>query len=147
MSSGASKGGSKVLLVALREYGENLSTKTFWIGIMSFPVILIIAAPIQGWFDWHELFLSLIFSIPMLATLIVGAIYWKKAQAIGAHMVSYDPAPVASLSITIRDIMVVAFSTAGVFILIDGVRELISIVLLAHQFDFAVADFWGHAST
>lgn len=32
---------SKALLVALREYMENLKTKTFWIGIMVFPVILI----------------------------------------------------------------------------------------------------------
>ncbi len=34
---------NKTWLVALREYSENLRTKTFWLGIMSFPVILIIA--------------------------------------------------------------------------------------------------------
>jgi ABC-2 type transport system permease protein len=34
---------SKVGLVALREYHENLRTKTFWIGILAFPVILAIA--------------------------------------------------------------------------------------------------------
>ncbi len=33
----------KTWLVALREYAENLRTKTFWIGILSFPVILAVA--------------------------------------------------------------------------------------------------------
>ncbi len=35
---------NKTLLVAMREYSENLRTKTFWLGILSFPVILIIMA-------------------------------------------------------------------------------------------------------
>lgn len=35
--------GSKALLVAGREYGENLRTKTFWLGVLSFPAILMIA--------------------------------------------------------------------------------------------------------
>ena len=34
---------NKTWLVALREYAENLRTKTFWIGILSFPVILAVA--------------------------------------------------------------------------------------------------------
>ena len=34
---------NKALLVALREYMENLKTKTFWIGIMAFPLILVLA--------------------------------------------------------------------------------------------------------
>lgn len=32
---------NKTLLVAAREYFENLSTKTFWIGILVFPIILV----------------------------------------------------------------------------------------------------------
>ncbi|HUR28467.1 MAG TPA: ABC transporter permease [Planctomycetota bacterium] len=39
---------NKTLLVALREYAENLRTKTFWLGIMSFPVILIIGAVVPN---------------------------------------------------------------------------------------------------
>ena len=35
---------SKTLLVALREFVENLRTKTFWIGILSFPVLIVAAA-------------------------------------------------------------------------------------------------------
>ena len=34
---------NKTLLVALREYMENIRTKTFWIGIMAFPVILLLS--------------------------------------------------------------------------------------------------------
>jgi len=39
---------NKTWLVALREYTENLRTKTFWLGILSFPVILIIAAVVPS---------------------------------------------------------------------------------------------------
>ena len=39
---------NKTWLVALREYAENLRTKTFWIGILSFPVILIIAVVVPS---------------------------------------------------------------------------------------------------
>jgi len=39
---------NKALLVALREYMENLKTKTFWIGIMVFPVILVIMFLVPG---------------------------------------------------------------------------------------------------
>ncbi|MEO6708587.1 MAG: ABC transporter permease [Planctomycetota bacterium] len=39
---------NKTWLVALREYTENLRTKTFWLGIMSFPVILIIATVVPS---------------------------------------------------------------------------------------------------
>ncbi|MBN2430936.1 MAG: ABC transporter permease [Acidobacteria bacterium] len=35
---------NKTFLVALREYMENIRTKTFWIGIISMPVILVIAS-------------------------------------------------------------------------------------------------------
>jgi ABC-type Na+ efflux pump permease subunit len=39
---------NKTWLVALREYVENLRTKTFWLGILSFPVILVIAAVVPS---------------------------------------------------------------------------------------------------
>ena len=32
----------KTMLVAMREFVENLRTKTFWIGILAFPLILAI---------------------------------------------------------------------------------------------------------
>ena len=40
---------SKSLLVAKREYMENLRTKAFWIGIMALPVILVLAILVQTW--------------------------------------------------------------------------------------------------
>jgi ABC-2 type transport system permease protein len=39
---------SKSILVAQREYLENVRTKTFWIGILAFPVILVISIG-AGW--------------------------------------------------------------------------------------------------
>jgi ABC-type Na+ efflux pump permease subunit len=34
---------SKTILVAQREYLENLRTKTFWIGILAFPAIFAVS--------------------------------------------------------------------------------------------------------
>ena len=42
---------NKAFLVALREYMENLKTKTFWIGIMIFPVILTLAFLVPYWLE------------------------------------------------------------------------------------------------
>lgn len=42
---------NKALLVALREYMENLKTKAFWIGIMAFPVILILSFAVPVWLE------------------------------------------------------------------------------------------------
>lgn len=41
---------NKTALVALREYAENVRTKTFWLGILAFPVILVIAAVVPTLF-------------------------------------------------------------------------------------------------
>ncbi|MBI3848317.1 MAG: ABC transporter permease [Planctomycetes bacterium] len=42
---------SKAFLVAQREYVENLKTKTFWIGILSFPVILSLSILVPMWLE------------------------------------------------------------------------------------------------
>ena len=39
---------SKTMLVAHREYLENVRTKTFWLGILAFPAIFAVAIGI-GW--------------------------------------------------------------------------------------------------
>ncbi len=41
----------EALLIALREYTENLRTKTFWIGILSFPVMLVLAVAVPAWLE------------------------------------------------------------------------------------------------
>ena len=40
---------SKTMLVAQREYLENVRTKTFWIGILAVPVLIVISIG-AGWF-------------------------------------------------------------------------------------------------
>ncbi|MHC4943918.1 MAG: ABC transporter permease [Planctomycetota bacterium] len=42
---------NKAYLVALREYLENLKTKTFWFGIMIFPLILILSILVPYWLE------------------------------------------------------------------------------------------------
>ncbi len=41
----------RVFLVARREYFEHLRTKTFWIGIFSFPVILALSILVPSWLE------------------------------------------------------------------------------------------------
>lgn len=43
--------GNKSLLVAQREYVENLRTKAFWIGIIFFPVLLILSIVVPRWLE------------------------------------------------------------------------------------------------
>lgn len=40
---------NKTLLVAGREYMENLRTKTFWIGILFFPIMLMLSVAVPRW--------------------------------------------------------------------------------------------------
>lgn len=42
---------NKGFLVALREFNENLRTKTFWIGILAFPVMLILMIFVPRWLE------------------------------------------------------------------------------------------------
>ena len=42
---------NKTILVALREFTENLRTKTFWVGILFFPIMLILAFAVPAWLE------------------------------------------------------------------------------------------------
>ncbi|NQT37770.1 MAG: hypothetical protein HQ581_09790 [Planctomycetes bacterium] len=106
-----------------------------------------IVAPLRGWFDGDNLYVSLILSIPMFATLIVGLVYWKGSKSIASRMVSADPAPVTIQSVTVQDAMMVTFSTVGVFVLIDGVRDLAAFVFVANTNDFTTSEFWYASQT
>lgn len=41
----------KTFLIGLREFHENLRTKTFWLGIAVFPVILMLGFVVPGWLE------------------------------------------------------------------------------------------------
>ncbi len=41
----------KTILIAMREFHENLRTKTFWLGIFVFPVILLLSFIVPSWLD------------------------------------------------------------------------------------------------
>jgi hypothetical protein len=110
-------------------------------------IFMFVAAPFRRWFDWSQFYAYLILSVPVFATLIVGLIYWKRSNSIASRMVSADPAPVTKLSITVQDVMIVAFSIAGVFILVDGMRDLVAMVYLAHRYNFTASEFWYDSQT
>ncbi len=45
---------SKILLIAQRELQENVRTKTFWIGILMLPIILIASFGVQYWLEKNK---------------------------------------------------------------------------------------------
>ncbi|MBI4879615.1 MAG: ABC transporter permease [Planctomycetes bacterium] len=45
---------SKSLLVANREYVENLRTKMFWVGILFFPIILVLSIVVPRWLEGRK---------------------------------------------------------------------------------------------
>lgn len=139
----------EIAALACKTLALLLFAQAAFISISSIVLILfaILAAPFRGWLNWDEISTLLILSIPVLATLIVGLLYWKHSRAIASRMVSGSPEPVTALSITVQDITIVAFNTAGVFILVEGVREFVATVFRMHQFNSTVADLWSHPQT
>lgn len=119
----------------------------FGVGAILAFVFAFLSMPFRGWTDWNELYAAMILSVPFVATLIVAIVYWKTSDSIASKMVSDDPTPVTTFSIDVQDIMMVAFSTAGVFILVDGVRDFVAIVYLAHDADFTAREFWYNHNT
>lgn len=115
-------------------------------GILLFALTLT-AAPFRGWLDWDQLQAYLILSVPMLAALAVGLVYWKRSDAIASRMVSASIAPVTELPISVEDVMVVAFSTAGVFILVDGIRDAVAVIIVASRYDFTRSELWYNVET
>lgn len=113
-------------------------------------VFEICTAPFRGLNDWYVVYTALILSIPTAAILIVGLIYWKNAFAIAGRMVSPDPTPVTSHPISVAEVMMVAFSTAGVFIFVKAVRDVVGMMYLVHRYDLFELNengFWADPRT
>lgn len=109
--------------------------------------VLACTAPIHGRFQWHEFSVTLVLAVPSIAALLVGFVFWKYSSAMAKGMVAADPTPVTSLSLNIQDAMAVAFSTTGVFMIVNGVREVIQIAAILYQYEVTVADFWLSTDT
>jgi hypothetical protein len=109
--------------------------------------LTLLTMPFRRWCDCDELYANLILCIPFFATLVVGLIYWKKSNVIASRMVSDDPEPVISYRITVQDVMVVAFSTAGVLILVDCIRDFVPMAYLAFRYENTAAEFWYNTRT
>ncbi len=111
-------------------------------------VVYVLAAPsYRTAFTWDNLFLVLLLCALIAAGGIVAIVYWKKAPAIAARMVPENPEPVTgSSSFNLRDVMVVAFSTAGLFVFLDGIRELVDVLYRAHLYNYSVYEFYSTAA-
>lgn len=93
---------------------------------------------------WEEFSLPLIASVPMLAAAAVAAVFWWNADAIAARMVSDEPAPVGTLPFNVRDLTIVAFSVAGVFVLVDGIRDAVPLAVALRMFGPGDTKLWEH---
>jgi hypothetical protein len=61
---------------------------------------------------------------PTLVMIAIGVLLWKKADSVASRMVSDDPAPVTSAQATREDLLGVAYSAMGMFILASSLPEL-----------------------
>lgn len=91
-------------------------------------VMLTVASLYRGWFDFSSVSNNLILVVPTLVTFSLAWWYWAKAPFVAKHMMDDTPGPVTHIPITVQDVMMVGFSVAGVFVLIDGVRDAITVI-------------------
>lgn len=95
---------------------------------------MLLMSPVREWTDWTEIYIGLVMLVPSLAPGIVAAVYWKKSDMIASLMTSDNPEPVATVPLTVQDVMLITFSTVGIFVLCSGVKEFVSMMFLIHQF-------------
>jgi hypothetical protein len=95
---------------------------------------MLLAAPYGHPPNAQELFVFLVAAVPVLAIVGAGAVYWKKSKSIASLMVSADPGPVTLQPFTVQDATIVAFSTAGLFFFLDGVREIARVVYIVQRY-------------
>ncbi len=99
--------------------------------------------PFRGSCDWRGIEATLLLAVPTLVIFVVGIVFWQQADAIARRMVSADPSPVASLPVTMADVMTIAFSTAGLFVFVQSFRELAAIAFQIHTNYFVNENFWS----
>lgn len=95
---------------------------------------MLLMSPLREWTDWTEIYIGLVVLVPSLAPAIVATVYWKKSDMIASLMTSDNSDPVATVPITVQDVMLVTFSTVGIFILCSGVKEFVSMMFIIHEF-------------
>jgi hypothetical protein len=92
-------------------------------------IVTLASVLIAGQGRWNEAGLSALLGVlfgagPTLVTAGIGVWLWKKANSMASRMVSDDPAPVASAQATREDLLGVAYSAMGMFILASSLPEL-----------------------
>ncbi len=95
-----------------------------------------------GSFDSYGVVAVTIFGLPLLGGAVLAVVYWVKSPAIAARMVPGDPTPVTRISFDVRDATIVAYSMAGLFILLDGLREFVSVMYMARQYGDTSYEMW-----
>lgn len=114
--------------------------------LLGVVVFMLAAPPYQFAFTWTGLSIVLLLCALIAAGGIVAIVYWKKAPAIAARMVPENPEPVTTSSFSVHDVMVVAFSTAGLFVLLDGIRELVDVLYHAQLYNYSFYEFYSTAA-
>jgi hypothetical protein len=97
--------------------------------------------------DSQQWLLLFFFAAPVLAMVSVGVLYWKKSNWIASRMMPADPTPVTIQPFTVKDAMVVAFSTVGLVFFLEAVREAVGIVWIAHESSIAASEVLYHSGT
>lgn len=99
--------------------------------------------------DKEEAFLeSAVMMLPSLTIWVIGILYWKKSASLASRMVDNRSTQVANGPIDIKDVMMVAYSTAGIFVLVEAMRDLFSVINYAYRDVFASqGEIWINRAT
>ncbi len=137
--SGDSMNRREVATVVSRSIALVILAQVAYFGTVLLAVVLIsvLMTPFrESWFAWWHRSSMLLFTAPIFAGSVLAIIYWKKAPAIAVRMVPGTLEPVAP-SFDIRDVMVVAYSTAGLFVFLGGLREFVSVLFHARLYNYS----------
>lgn len=104
-----------------------------WAGYLTVTSTLLIVSDMSHSVDKEEaLFRSMVLLIPGASLIVIGFVYWAHSAFLANHMVSRVAVPATSFSVGIQDVMIVAFSTLGVLVLVEAVLDLVNVVRYAY---------------
>jgi hypothetical protein len=103
----------------------------------------LIWSPFPGYYsNQADIYSALVLAIPTLVTAFVAMALWILAPRISKHLIRNASPEHIRFDIKLRDIMTIAFSVAGVFILVAGFRDLVPILFLINEQMLAVEELW-----
>jgi hypothetical protein len=118
-------------------------------GYLTVVGFVLIGSAMSAAMDKGEAFFeSMVMMLPAFSIWVIGILYWKKSASLAGRMVEKRSMQLADGPIDITHVMMVAYSTAGIFVLVEAMRDLFSVVNYAYRDVFASQEeIWTNRTT